>query len=134
MINQPSPLGVSLSLPLEVYALNYWVANFTSWPSGLQDIEREFGASALRLWDHCHPRSALRLSVSAFALAKFGQAMRSAKAIQGAEVVYGRSIKRMQVEMACLSGETIDQLLVSTLLMGVYDVRLNMRMISANYC
>lgn len=103
--------------------MNYWIANFTSWPRGLQEIECEFGASALHLLNHCHPRSALRLSVSAFALAKFGQAVRSDEAIRKAEVVYGRSIKRMQVEIAGLSSETIDQLLVATLLMGVYDVR-----------
>lgn len=134
MVHQQFPLGISLSLPLEVYAMNYWIANFTSWPSGLQEIESEFGASALRLWDHCHPRSALRLSVSAFALAKFGQAMHSDEAIKIAEVVYGRSIKRMQVEIASLSSETIDQLVVSTLLMAVYDVCWKTRMISVNYC
>ncbi|KAJ6006198.1 hypothetical protein N7451_004142 [Penicillium sp. IBT 35674x] len=88
---------------------------------GLQEIESEFGASALRLLNYCHPHSALRLSVSAFALAKFGQAVRSDGAMENAEVVYGRSIKRMQVEIASLSSETIDQLLVATLLMGVYD-------------
>ncbi|KAJ5946479.1 hypothetical protein N7454_003318 [Penicillium verhagenii] len=122
VVTQPPPLGISLSLPIEVYALNYWVTHFTAWPNGLQEIESEYGACALRFWEDCDSRSTLRLAVFAFALAKFGKAVRSSSAIKNAELVYWSCIKRMQAEVASVSNETIDQLLVATVLMALYDV------------
>ncbi|KAJ5279793.1 hypothetical protein N7478_005165 [Penicillium angulare] len=121
--HQSIPLITLPSLPLEVYALNYWVANFTSWPGDLQEIQSEYGACALRFWEDSRKDSILRLAVSAFALAKFGRAVRSSEALKDAGVIYGKSIKRMRSEIMNLSSEMIDPLLIATLLMAIYDTR-----------
>lgn len=122
---QPLPLH-SLSLPLENYAFNYWLINFTIWPKQPRDgeVRNEYGAYALCFWNSSPQDSTLRLSLSALSLVIFGRAMHSKKAFESAHYFYWRSIRSMRKEIANLSDQTIDQLLVATLIMATYDVSL----------
>lgn len=122
MFSESASPEAPLSMPVEIYALNYWVSNFTAWPGDLQDIQSEYGACAVHYWENSSVDSTLRLAVSAFSLAKFGKAMRSMKAVREAESVYWKCVKNMRTDIENVSRKTIDPLLIATLLLAVYDV------------
>lgn len=122
-LTTPSSLvSLSLSIPVELHAFHYWVENFTAWPNDLLDIGHEYGSYALCHWNRARPDSSLHLAVSAFSLAVFGLARRVNKALEEADEFYARSVMKTRKEIKELSKETIDQLLVATMLMASYDV------------
>jgi hypothetical protein len=110
------------SIPIEQHAFGYFVENFTFWPNYMPDIGHDYLTYALPYWHRAGPDSSLRLALSAFSLAVFGRARRLDKALRDADRFYVRSIIKTQAEIKELSSESIDHLLVSTMLMTNYEV------------
>jgi hypothetical protein len=119
----PSRIESTLCSDIESHAFNYYVANYTRWPKGLVETGYEYGAYALCNWDCALPGSSLRLAFSALSLAIFGRANHLEQALEAAERSYVKSIHIVRNDIKTLSNETIDQLLVTTGLMGSYEVR-----------
>jgi hypothetical protein len=104
-------------------AFQYWAGNFAVWPNDLLEIGHEYGSYALCYWDRVQPNSCLHLALSAFSLALFGRAKCMNTALKSADNFYAQSIIKIQKEIKELSSETIDQLLVVVMLMGIFHVR-----------
>lgn len=119
------PIPLSPSTSLEVHALNYWVETFATWPTELLDFGQEYGSFALGRWSDAGMDTSLHLAVSAFSLAAFGRAKRLDVAIQNAKRVYSEAMTRTREEIARLSNQNIDQLLIATAMMGSYHVCLS---------
>lgn len=115
-------LSMPLSVPIEVYAFNYWKETFTAWPEDLFDVSLEYGAHALCDWNHAQPDSSLHLAVSAFSLAIFGRVKFLNNAVRDAHRYYSRSCVSIRKEIQELSNENIDQVLTATMLLATYDV------------
>jgi hypothetical protein len=125
----PSPVSVALSTPVEIHAFHYWVENFTAWPKDLLDIGHkyttytlEYSTYALCRWNLIRSDSSIYLAASAFSLAAFGAARHANEAFEKANRFFARSIIKTRKEINELSNETIDQLIVATMLMASYDV------------
>jgi hypothetical protein len=88
----------------------------------LPDIGHEYGTYVLSHWNRAQPGSSLHLAFSALSHAVFGRARWVNKAIEDADRSHAQSIVRTQEEMKEFSNESIDQLLVSIMLMGTYEV------------
>lgn len=115
-------LSTPLSVPIEVYAFNYWRETFTAWPEDLVDVSLEYGAYALCGWDYAHQDSSLHLAVSAFSLAIFGRVKHLNNLERVAHRYYARSCVQIRKEIQGLSNENIDRVLTATMLLATYDV------------
>lgn len=89
------------------------------------DVGGEYSAHALRHFTRVSEDSSLRLAVTAFSLAVFGLGRRVKEALEAADKIYAMSVAKVRREIVELSSETIDQILVATVLMATYDVRFN---------
>ncbi|KAH8695286.1 hypothetical protein BGW36DRAFT_453183 [Talaromyces proteolyticus] len=116
-----SVLSRTLSLPVEHYALHYWIKTFTKWPDDLLDISLEYGAYAIYNWDSLRPDSSLHSAVMSFSLAMFGQVQRSSEIVESSRKYYSQSCTHIRRDIQDLSDKTIDQLLMATMLLDTYD-------------
>lgn len=112
-----------VDFPIENYAFQYWIENLASWPDDLFDVGQEYGAGA-RYQSRCVDvtESSLHLAVSAFSLAVFGRANKAYEILQRAEKHYARSITELRKELKVLSNDTIDELIIATMILSKYDV------------
>jgi hypothetical protein len=116
------PVSPPLPIPIEDQAFHYFVANFTTWPNDMPDIGHDYLTYALYHWNSAGPGSSLHLAVSAFSHAVFWRGRRISQALENADRFYVRSIMKTQKEIKELSTESIDHLVVATLLMTNYEV------------
>lgn len=112
-----------VDFPVDIYAFQYWIENLASWPDDLFDVGQEYGAGA-RYQSRCvdETESSLHLAVSAFSLAVFGRANKAYEIFQRAEKHYARSITELRKELKVLSNDTIDELIIATMILSKYDV------------
>ena len=89
----------------------------------LPDIGHEYGSYVIFNWIRARPGSSLHLALSAVSHAVFGRARQVDEAIEKADSAHAQSIVKTHREMKVLSNESIDQLLVTTMLMSTYEVR-----------
>lgn len=110
---------------MEFFAFHFWRENLTSWPKDLWDIGQEYGAAGARYISSCkeEPATSIELAVSAFSLVIFGRVKKAYEVLHRAESVYSRSITQLRKELSRLSNDTIDNLLVATIILSKFDVR-----------
>jgi hypothetical protein len=118
----PSPLLFTPRIPVKQLAFGYWVENFTFQLGELPDIGHEYGNHTLSYWDNTEPDSSLSLAVSAISHAVFGRAKRLSPALEDAEKHYAKSVVKTRSQIKEVSNETIDQLLITIMLMANYEV------------
>jgi len=118
---KPPSTSHSPSIPLETVALHYWFENFTTWPHELVNLSSSI--SSITPWNCAPADSSLHLAISALSLAVYGRAKRVGEALAYSYRFYSQSVTRTRQEMMELSSEKVNQLLVTTALMGSYDVR-----------
>lgn len=114
----------ALTFPLAVHVLNFLAHEFALIGGGDEPGQEYFRY----IGQHCQlapEGSSFQLALSAYAHAVFGRRKNVRSALCWAQRVYARCIPRVKEEMACLSSESFDQVLLSTLLMGSYEVRLS---------
>ena len=93
----------------------------------LPDIGHEYGNYVLFNWVRARPGSSLHVALSALSHAVFGRARHENKALENAGKAQALSIVKTSKEMMevkQVSSQSIDQLLVATMLMGTYEVSL----------
>jgi hypothetical protein len=121
----PSPvITPSLSLPVQLHAVNYWVENFVF---GINDLRfgHEYGSYVISHWNRSRPDSSLSLTLLAFTHAVFGRARRASKAIEDANRLFSQAMTKVKEDIKDVSNEDIDQLLLAIMLMGSFEVCLH---------
>jgi hypothetical protein len=118
---EPSP-PAAVSTPLETQAFHYWLENFTFRLDDLPDIGHEYSNYVSLYWNRARSDSSLHLALSALSHAVFGKAKHVSKAVEDAERFHAQTIMSAKKDMDEVSNETIDQLLVAIMLMGIYEV------------
>ncbi len=122
VIKPYSLLPPSPSIPLEQHAFHYFAQNFAISPRDLPEIGHGYLSYSLHHWDRAQLDSSLRLALSAFSLAVFGQVNHIKNALEQADRLYIKSVNKMQAELTDLSADRIDHLIVATMLMTNYEV------------
>lgn len=119
-----STISRPLSISLETCALHYWERNFTAAPDDVPDVAQEYLNFVLGDSGRCSPDSSLQQALSACTLATFGKMRHVNTALEVAERHYVRSIIQMRKEIKDMSYQNSDLLLMATMLMTRYEVRL----------
>lgn len=122
MARSPLHIPKALSIPVEVHAFHYWMENFIFRLDDLPDIGHEYSTYVLSYWARARPGSSLHLALSALSHAVFGRARQVSKAIEDADKIHAQGIVRTHKELKELSDESIDQLLITIMLMSSYEV------------
>ncbi|KAI0842334.1 hypothetical protein F5Y06DRAFT_125082 [Hypoxylon sp. FL0890] len=112
---------ISLLPPTEDEAFRFWFENYLFRDDELPEFAREYSHYLMAYWDKARPNSSLRLAVSAVSHAVFGRAKKADKLIEDAEKLFSRSIVKMRGEFRELTPENIEELLVTTMLMALYE-------------
>lgn len=82
----------------------------------------EFGTYVLFIWLRSRPESSLHLALNALSHATFGRAKKLNSATKEAHELYAHGIVTMRQEMRRCASEDIDRLLISIMLMGLFEV------------
>lgn len=110
------------SAPLSEHAFLYWVQNYVFRPDDLPDIGHEYGTYVLFAWLRSRPESSLHLALNALSHAIFGKARKLDQATKDAHELYAQSIVLMRQEMEKPANEDLDRLLITIMLMGLFEV------------
>ncbi|KAH8889127.1 hypothetical protein GQ53DRAFT_825885 [Thozetella sp. PMI_491] len=114
-------LRPAIAVPMRVQAFNYFAEHFLDWPFDMPDIGRDYMAHVLDHWHRADENSCLRLALSALSLAFFGRGRGAPAALEDADKCYSAGIGKAQNELRGLSADTLDNLIVATLLMTTYE-------------
>jgi hypothetical protein len=117
--------------------MNYWVENFVFGFDDIPEIGHEYTSYVLPCRDRAHQGSALHLALSALTHAIFGRTRRVDKALEDANMLYSKAIARMEAEVKGVAAEDTDELLITMMLMGSFEVRMlriESLLFSSNYC
>jgi len=117
-----SAIQPALSFPLEIHALNYWMKYFVTRPDELPEVGHEYFTHVLPLWEDAAPDSCIYLALAAVSHAAFGRARQTDKAIEDAVRLYTRTIAKTNDEIRSPPDDGLDQLIMSIMLLGFYEV------------
>jgi hypothetical protein len=122
LISLTPQIPQQLSHPLQEQAFYYWIENFMFRLDDLPNIGHEYTAHVLSHWIRAKPGSSLHWAFSAISHAVFGKKRGVVKAIQVAEKSHEMAIVKTHQDMKQLSSESIDELLITIMLMSSYEV------------
>lgn len=118
-----SPLPAGLDISVECEALQYYVANWTTWPCDMPDIGQDYLNFVMDYWHRAPIDSCLHVVMSAFMLAVYGSVKPARAVLESADETYGHALSQVKSELAQLSAEVpADNLIVATMLMTTYEV------------
>jgi len=117
----PEPQA-ALSIPLEEHAFLFYASNFVFRPDDLPEAGHEYSTHVLFHWIRARPGSPLHHALSAFSQASFGRARKVPQAIEDASRAYVRAIGETHKAVSQQSTTDSDQLLLTIMLMGTYEV------------
>ncbi|OTA89168.1 hypothetical protein M434DRAFT_112924 [Hypoxylon sp. CO27-5] len=110
-----------LSPPTEDEAFRFWLENYVFSDDEIPEFAREYSHYVVAYRDKARPDSSLRLAVSAVSHAVHGHARKADELIQDAEMLFSQSIIKMRREFHELTQNNIDELLITTMLMALYE-------------
>lgn len=115
-------ISSALHLPLEIHALNYWVANFALDTTDVPDFGLEYSSYVVSYWKSASRDSSLHLALLALAYGVFGRARRSHMAIETAIRFFSKALTKVKAEIKDVASENVDPLLLTIMLMGSFEV------------
>ena len=104
--------------------MNYWVENFVFGINDLPEIGHECTSYVLSYRDRAHPRTSLCQALSALTHAVFGRARPMDRALEDANRLYSQASTRVEAEVNDVTAEDMDELLITMMLMGSFEVRI----------
>ncbi|KAI0109289.1 hypothetical protein F4776DRAFT_657262 [Hypoxylon sp. NC0597] len=116
-----SPTSPVLFPQTEDEAFRFWVENYVFRNDEIPEFAREYSHYVTAYRDKARPDSSLRLAVSAVSHAVLGRARKADTLIEDAEKLFSQSIIKMRSEFHELTQDNIDELLVTTMLMALYE-------------
>lgn len=114
---------ITWSPPAEDEAFHFWVKNYLFRDDEIPEFAREHNHYLLAYRERARPDSSLHLAIYAFSHAVFGRAMQVGKMINDANDVFPRIVARIEKEFDELSQDNYSELLLTTMLMAFYEVR-----------
>jgi len=111
----------ALSVSLDEQAFQYWVQTNVSHVESLHEAAHEWHTYALPYWMKAKPGSCLHLAVSTLSRAVFGRARNVPQALVQAGKSYAQCLARTQHAVSGQLHESMDELLLTTMLMGYYE-------------
>lgn len=115
-------IASTLSLPMELHAVNYWVENFAFGTNDISDLGHEYSSYVLPYWQRARQDSSLQLALLAVAHAAFGHARRSSKAIRDSNKLYYRALMQTKSDIEHVQAGETEKLLVTIMLLNSFDV------------
>lgn len=100
----------------------YWIAGHVFRPDDLSEPGHEYNVHVLEHWVRAKPGSSLHLALTALSHAVFGRAKNVPKAIAEGERAYVSALNRTKLAVSRQEEESTDSLLLTTMLMGFYEV------------
>ncbi|KAI1204418.1 uncharacterized protein F4807DRAFT_465652 [Annulohypoxylon truncatum] len=116
-----SPTPPPAPAPEEDEPFRFWLENYMFRDDEIPEFVCEYNHYIIAYRDKTQPGSSLHLAVSALSHAVFGRAMQVEKAIENADLLFSRSIARMQSVFRELTQENIHEILVTAMLMAFYE-------------
>jgi len=111
----------ALSISLDEQAFQYWVQTNVSHADSLHEAAHEWHTYVLPYWMKAKPGSCLHLAVSTLSRAVFGRARNVPQALVQAGKSYAQCLARTQQAVSGQLHESMDQLLLTTMLMGYFE-------------
>lgn len=121
-----SSLPSSLSISLDDHAFHYWAQTYIPDADELHEAAHEWNSHVINHWMRAEPGSCLHLAVSTLSRAVFGKARGVPIALKEADRSYAQCLVRTQQAVSGQPNENMDDLLLTTMLMGYFEnIRFN---------
>jgi hypothetical protein len=111
----------ALLISLDEQAFQYWIQTNVSHAESLHEAAHEWHTYVLPYWMKAKPGSCLHLAVSTLSRAVFGRARNVPQALVQAGKSYARCLARTQRAVSGQLHESMDELLLTTMLMGYFE-------------
>lgn len=124
-MTNPTPRP-SMALSLDDQAFHYWAHVYVPRADELGEAAHEWNTHVLGFWTKANPGSCIHLAVSTLSRAVFGRARGVPMALKQADQSYAQCLARTQQAVLGHASESMDELLLTTMLMGYFEnIRFN---------
>jgi hypothetical protein len=111
----------ALTLSLDDHAFQYWAQTNVTQADTLHEAAHEWHTHVIPYWMKAKPGSCLHLAVSTLSRAVFGRAQGVPQALAQADRSYAQCLHRTQQAVGGQSHENMDELLLTTMMMGYFE-------------
>lgn len=119
-VTKQSP-QLAITVPVAEHALQYWASSYLSRAEDLIEAAHEWQAHVIPYWTTAKPGSCLHLAVSTLSQATFSRAHNIPHALAKADKSYLQCLARTQQAVCGQANETMDALLLTTIMMGYFE-------------